>query len=63
VLAELFNAEAELCLAQKDISACRAYSRKSLRLFRFLDEEYKTYSREKIDKMEAIGSRIQNLDK
>lgn len=62
ILAELFNAEAELNLAQKDIPACLTYSRKSLRLFRFIDTENKTYSQERINKMEAIEERIKSLD-
>jgi hypothetical protein len=62
ILAELFNAEAELCLAQKDLTSCLTSSRKSLLLFRFIDEEYKTYSQERIDKMESIEERIKTLE-
>jgi hypothetical protein len=58
ILAELFNAEAELCLAQGNISDSIKYSRKSLILFEFIDREYKTYSQERIDKMELIRKRI-----
>jgi hypothetical protein len=62
VLAELFNAEAELRLAEDDKSGCLEYSRKSLRLFEFIDAEYKIYSRERIDKMESIRTRIKILE-
>lgn len=58
VLAELFNAEAELCLAQNNKSGSLEYSRKSLRLFMFIDSEYRIYSQDRIDKMEAIRERI-----
>ncbi len=61
VLAELFNAEAELCLTQNDRSSCLAYSRKSLLLFRFIDTEYKTYLQERLDKIKTIEARIRNL--
>jgi hypothetical protein len=62
VLAELFNAEAELCQAQGKKSASLEYSRKSLKLFEFIDKEYKTYSQERIDKMEIIRKRILTLE-
>ena len=58
VLAELFNAEAELCLTQNNKSGSLEYSRKSLRLFMFIDSEYRIYSQDRIDKMEAIRERI-----
>jgi hypothetical protein len=63
MLAELFNAEAELCLAQGIIAGSLSYSRKSLKLFEFIDKEYKTYSQERIDKMEALKERIKTLEK
>lgn len=58
ILAELFNAEAELCLAKNDNSGFIEYSRKSLRLFEFIDSEYKTYSKERLDKIDSIKQRI-----
>jgi hypothetical protein len=61
VLAELFNAEAELCLAQGNKPGSLEYSRRSLRLFEFIDTEYRTYSQERIDKMEAIRERIRTI--
>ena len=63
VLAELFNTEAELCLAQGNMAGSLCYSRKSLKLFEFIDKEYKTYSQERIDKMNAILQRIATLEK
>ena len=61
VLAELFNAEAELRLAQGDNTGSLEYSRKSLRLFEFIDREYKIFSQERLDKMEFIKTRINTL--
>jgi hypothetical protein len=59
ILAELFNAEAELCLAQGDKSGCIEYSRKSLSLFEFIDVEYKIYSQERLDRIKLIRHRIE----
>jgi hypothetical protein len=61
ILAELFNAEAKLALAQENKSGCLEYSRKSLMLFEFIDAEQKTYSLERVNKMAAIRSRIESL--
>jgi hypothetical protein len=61
ILAELFNTEAELCQAKRDNPGNLIYSLKSLRLFRFVDKEYKTYSQERIDKMTAIEEKIRQL--
>ena len=38
------------------------YSQKSLRLLEFIDAEYKTYSQERIDKIDAIKERIKTLE-
>ena len=62
VLAELFNAEAVLRLAKDDKPGSLEYSQKSLRLFEFIDVEYKTYSQERIDKIDAIRKRIKILE-
>jgi hypothetical protein len=62
VLAELFYAEAELRLAKDDKPGTLEYSQKSLRLFEFIDVEYKTYSQERIDKIAAIKERIKTLE-
>jgi hypothetical protein len=61
ILAELFNAEAEICSAQKNNPDCLSYSGKSLSLFRFVDKEYKTYSHERTSRMEVLEGRIKSL--
>lgn len=61
ILAELFNAEAELELAQGNRTGSLEYSRKSLILFRFIDAEQKTFIPERINKMEIITRRIESL--
>lgn len=58
ILGELFNAEAELCLARGDKSGCVKYSRKSLLILEFVDSETKTYSLDRINKMESIRKRM-----
>ena len=58
IVAELFNAEAELCLAQGNKEDALAWTRKSLRLFRYYDLAMKTYSQERIDKMAELERRI-----
>ncbi len=61
ILAELFNAEAELHLAHGDNKGCLEFSRKALLLFEFVDAGQKTYSQERIDKMERLRSLISTL--
>jgi hypothetical protein len=61
ILAELFNAEAELEYAQGMKEDCLEFSRKSLILFEFVDREMKTYSTDRIEKMDAIKRRIEEL--
>jgi len=61
ILAELFNAEAELEMAQGNKSGCAEYSVKSLILFEFIDREQKTYSLERDQKMTAIRERIESF--
>lgn len=63
VLAELFNAEAELRLAKGEKSGALEYSQKSLRLFEIIDADYKTYSQERIDKIAEIKERIKTLER
>jgi hypothetical protein len=58
ILAELFNAEAELAGAQVNKKECLEYSEKSLLLFEFVDLQQKTLSVERLDKMSAIRDRI-----
>ena len=61
ILAELFNAEAELELAQGNQAGGIEYSEKALILFEFIDIEQKTLSVERLDKMAAIRDRILKL--
>ncbi|MFZ0281856.1 MAG: hypothetical protein WAL29_09415 [Bacteroidales bacterium] len=58
ILAELFYAESELRVAGNDKSGCIEFSEKSLILFEFVDNEYKTYSDERLRKMEVLRKRI-----
>ena len=62
ILAELFNAEAELDMAKGEKSDSLEFSRKALILFEFVDNEQKTYSAERLDKMEALRNRIEELN-
>lgn len=61
ILAELFNAEAELALAKGNMPGAMEYSEKSLLLFEFIDLEQKTLSMERLEKMTAIRERIDRL--
>ncbi len=61
ILAELFNAEAELSLARNMQKECLEYSRKSLILFEFIDAKQKVYSLDRINKMEMIRKRIEKI--
>jgi len=58
ILAQLFNVESELELAQGNKKESLGYSGKALILFEFVDKEQKTYSQERLDKIEAIKRRI-----
>lgn len=61
ILAELFNAEAELNMGKGDKTAAVEYSRKSILLFEFVDSQMKIYSLERINKIESIRKRIDTL--
>ena len=61
VLAELFNAEAELRLARNEKDGCLEFTEKSLILFEFIDREYRVYSMERINKMDNLRKRIAEL--
>ena len=61
ILAELFNAEAGLRLAKDDKNGSLEFSEKSLILFEFVDREQKTYSFERLGKMDGIRERIRTL--
>lgn len=61
ILAELFNAEAELCIAKKENQRAKEFLGKSLLLFEFIDSEQKTYSLERINKMESLKKKLDIL--
>jgi hypothetical protein len=61
ILAELFNAEAELALSQGNRKGSLEFSVKALIIFEFIDKELKTYSSDRINKMKAIRERIEVL--
>ena len=63
ILAELFNAEAELEMARGNESGSLEYSEKSLALFEFIDIRQKTLSMERLEKMTSIRQRISSLKK
>jgi hypothetical protein len=63
ILAELFNAEAELQLAQGNNTGSLEFSEKSLLLFEYIDIYQKTLSLERLDKMSVIRERIKRLSK
>ncbi|MFO7575249.1 MAG: hypothetical protein R6W67_08845 [Bacteroidales bacterium] len=58
ILAELFNAEAELSIARGNEESTLTYTRKALLLFEYIDKAYKTYSQDRIDKMHKLRERI-----
>lgn len=58
ILAELFNAEAELRTARNDKAGATEYFRKSLILMEFTDKANGIYSQERIDRMEKIRKRL-----
>jgi hypothetical protein len=58
ILAGLFYAEAMLREAQGDPSGSLEFYEKSLILFMFTEEAFRTYSADRIDKMEQIRKRI-----
>ena len=61
ILAELFNAEAELEFAKGNKSGSLEYYRKSILLFEFIDLEQKTLYPERLIKMAAIRKRIEEI--
>jgi hypothetical protein len=61
ILAELFNAEAELEFSQGNKSDSLKYFEKSLILFEFIDREQKTYSAERQEKMNSISEKIEAI--
>ena len=63
ILAELFNAEAELEMARGNEAGSLEYSEKSLVLFEFIDIRQKTLSMERIEKMNSLRQRISTMKK
>jgi len=61
ILAGLFDADAELELAQGNRTESMEYSRKSLIIYEFIDKEFKIYSQERITRMSEIKARIEAL--
>ena len=61
ILAELFNSEAILSLAKDNKQESLEYSKKSLSLFTYVDNEQKTYIPDRIRKMDDIRARIRSL--
>jgi hypothetical protein len=61
ILAELFHAEASLHDARGNLAESLEFYEKSLKLFMFTDENYRTYSADRIEKMERIRKRITEL--
>jgi hemerythrin-like domain-containing protein len=58
ILAELMYAEAELNYARNKISDSLPFYQKSLVLFEFVDDAYRTWSEERLNKMNKIKERI-----
>lgn len=63
VLAELFYAEAMVSKAQNKLNNSLICYEKSLLLFEFLEQEDRTYSEERIEKMKLIKVQISELSK
>jgi hypothetical protein len=61
ILAELFNAEAELENAKGNKPGSLEYFKKSLLLFEFIDREQKTLYPERLGKIAAIRKRIEEI--
>jgi hypothetical protein len=58
ILAELLYAEATWLHVRNKVSESLPYYQKSLRLFEFVDKAYRTYSQERLGKMEEIRKEI-----
>ena len=61
ILAELFNAEAELEASKGNKSDSLEYFEKSLLLFEFIDREQKTLFPGRLEKMDAIRKKIDEI--
>ena len=58
ILAELLFAEATVLSAKNEKAGSITFYRKSLLLFEFVDKAYRTYSEDRLKKIEEIKSRI-----
>lgn len=58
VLAELLYAEASLLRSQNKLAESNPYLQKSLLLFEFVDRTYRTYSADRLMKIEMIRSQL-----
>jgi len=58
ILAELMFAEAELVYSKNNRTDSLPFYLKSLLLFEFVDEAYRTFSQERLDKMDYIKKRL-----
>jgi hypothetical protein len=63
ILAELMYAEAELEYAKGNKVQSLPFYRKSLLLFKFVDQAYRTYSSDRIEKLENIRVKILEVNK
>jgi hypothetical protein len=59
ILAELLFAEGELELARGNPPGCRISFRKSLLLFEFVYQAERTYSKDRLDRMEEVRKRLE----
>ncbi len=62
ILAELLHAEAELQFTCNNKADSILNFQKSLALFEFVDEAYRTYSEERLAKMEDIRKKIRDME-
>lgn len=61
VVAELMFAEAEVEFHSKKYGDAGAFYRKSLCIFRYLDEKQKIYSAERLEKIKVIEERLSKI--
>ncbi|MFO7369387.1 MAG: hypothetical protein R6X09_03865 [Bacteroidales bacterium] len=62
ILAELMFAEASLLFSKNKKQESLPFYHKSLLLFKFVNEAYRVYSRDRIEKMEKITERLSEID-
>jgi hypothetical protein len=61
ILAELFHTEAGLELAKGNRTGCLEYFQKALILFEFIDQEQKTYSPDRMNRIAVIKDNMKKL--